>query len=123
MSIYCIRVISHLYDSELKSSNTSLEDCSSSIFGFSFPDEDSLITYDGPFSTLEVLEVRIPPSFMSSPESNLIDDDLDSPDSTFEMIKSLIESVLGGDDYEDDYYDFDKDNTSMAELVQHGMSA
>ncbi|KAL5070502.1 hypothetical protein RYX36_021389 [Vicia faba] len=107
-------------DSELKSSNTSLEDCSSSIFGFSFPDDDSLITYDGPFSTLEV---RIPPSFMSSPESNLIDDDLDSPDSTFEMIKSLIETVLGGDDYEDDYYDFDKDNSSMAELVQHGMSA
>ncbi|CAI8605034.1 unnamed protein product [Vicia faba] len=73
-------------DSELKSSNTSLEDCSRSFSGFSFPDEDSL-THDGPFSTLEVLEVRIPPridSFMSSPESNLIEDDLDSPDSTFE---------------------------------------
>ncbi|XP_058754381.1 uncharacterized protein LOC131627556 [Vicia villosa] len=112
-------------DSELKSSNTSFEDCSSSISGFSFPDEDSLVTYDGPFSTLEV---EIPPSidsFMSSPESNLTEDDLDSPDSTFEMIKSLIESVLDGDDddYDDDYYNFDKDNSSMddimSELVQH----
>ncbi|CAK8572053.1 unnamed protein product [Lathyrus sativus] len=45
-------------DSELKSSNTSLEDCSSSSCGFTFLDEDNLITYDGPFSTLEV---TIPP--------------------------------------------------------------
>ncbi|KAL5069818.1 hypothetical protein RYX36_020705 [Vicia faba] len=114
------------HDSELKSSNTSFEDWSSSISGFSFPDEDSLITYDGPFSTLEA---EIPPSidsFMSSPESNLTEDDLDSQDSTFEMIKSLIESVLNGDDddYDDDYYNFDKDSScmddTMAELVQHG---
>ncbi|XP_058782138.1 uncharacterized protein LOC131656431 [Vicia villosa] len=112
-------------DSEFKSANTSLEDCSSSISGFSFPDEDSLVTYDEPFWTLEV---KIPPrndSFMSSPESKLIEDDLDSPDSTFEMIKSLVESVLDGDDdYDDDYYSFDKDSSSMddimEELVQHG---
>ena len=56
---------------------------------------------------------EIPPStdsFMSSPESNLIEDDLDSPqDSTFEMIKNLIEFVLGGDDdYDDNYYSSDK---------------
>ncbi|KAL5071406.1 hypothetical protein RYX36_022293 [Vicia faba] len=109
---------------ELKSSNTSFEDCSSSISGFNFPDEDSLITYDEPFWTLEV---EIPPSiFMSSPESNLIEDDLDSPpDSTFEMIKNLVEFVLDGDDdYDDNYYSSDKDNSSMddimAELVQHG---
>ncbi|KAL5076998.1 hypothetical protein RYX36_015982 [Vicia faba] len=56
---------------------------------------------------------EIPPStdsFMSSPESNLIEDDLDSPqDSTFEMIKNLIEFVLDGDDdYDDNYYSSDK---------------
>ncbi|KAI5400324.1 hypothetical protein KIW84_065275 [Lathyrus oleraceus] len=112
-------------DSEFKSSSTSFEDCSSSIYGFSFPDEDSLITYDGPFLNLEV---KIPPSidrFVYSPESNLIEDDLDSPDSTFEMIKSLVESVLDGDDdYDDDYYNFDYDKSCMddvmSELVQHG---
>ncbi|CAL5196386.1 unnamed protein product [Lathyrus oleraceus] len=111
-------------DSEFKSSNTSFEDSSSSISGFTFPDEDSLITYDGPFSNLEV---KIPPSidsFMSSPENNLIEDDLDSP--TFDMIKNLVESVLDGDDadYDDDYYNFDNDNSCMdgimVELVQHG---
>ncbi|CAK8573433.1 unnamed protein product [Lathyrus sativus] len=112
-------------DSELKSSNTSLEDCSSSRYGFTFPDEDSLITYDGPFSTLEVKILPRIDSFVSSPESNLNEDDLDSQDSTFVMIKSLIESVLDGDDdYDDDYYNCDYDNSSMddimAELVQQG---
>ncbi|CAI8585348.1 unnamed protein product [Vicia faba] len=120
-----IHVVQIQQNLELKSSNTSFENCSSSIFGFNFPDEDSLITYDKPFWTLEV---EIPPSidsFMSSPESNLIEDDLDSPpDSTFEMIKNLVEFVLDGDDDYDNYYSFDKDNSStddvMVELVQHG---
>ncbi|XP_058742101.1 uncharacterized protein LOC131614546 [Vicia villosa] len=43
-------------DSELQSSNIILEDCPSSISGFSFPDEHSLITYDEPQVGIDMLE-------------------------------------------------------------------
>jgi len=101
--------------------NTSLEDCSTSIPGLNLPDEDSLIAYDGPFLTME------------APESNLdIEDDLDSSDSTYNMIKkNLVESVLDSDDdddhddnddeFDDDYHNFLIINGEIiAQLVQHG---
>ncbi|WJX14468.1 hypothetical protein P8452_04728 [Trifolium repens] len=121
---------------ELKSSNMSLEDRSSCIPGLILPDEDSLITYDGPIWSCEVETHDVIDSLISAPdESNPIEDDfdldLDSDDPTFVMIKSLVESVLDGDD--DDYdsdsdsgfnSDFEYDDSLMddimAKLVQHG---
>jgi hypothetical protein len=121
---------------ELKSSNMSLEDRSTCIPGLILPDEDSLITYDGPIWSCEVETHDVIDSLMSAPdESNPIEDDfdldLDSDDPTFVMIKSLVESVLDGDD--DDYdsdsdsgfnSDFEYDDSLMddimAKLVQHG---
>lgn len=100
--------------------NTSLEDCSTFIPGLNLPDEDSLIVYDGPFLTID------------APESNLdIEDDLDSSDSTCDMIKkNVVEYVLDNDDddhddnddeFDDDYHNFLINNDGiMVLLVQHG---
>jgi hypothetical protein len=111
-------------ESELKSSNVSLEDCSTIIPGLCLPDEDSLIAYDGPFLNHE-MEIPLGiDSFMSAPESNLTeDDDLDSQSSTFDMILNLVEFVL--DDSDDDYdSNFECDDSLMdrirAVLMQHG---
>ena len=111
-------------ESELKSSNVSLEDCSTVIPGLCLPDEDSLIAYDGPFLNHE-MEIPLGiDSFMSAPESNLTeDDDLDSQSSTFDMILNLVEFVL--DDSDDDYdSNFECDDSLMdhikAVLMQHG---
>ncbi|RHN81757.1 hypothetical protein MtrunA17_Chr1g0202591 [Medicago truncatula] len=111
-------------ESELKSSNVRIEDCSTVIPGLCLPDEDSLIAYDGPFLNHE-MEISLGiDSFMSAPESNLTeDDDLDSQSSTFDMIMNLVEFVL--DDSDDDYdSNFECDDSLMdrirAVLVQHG---
>ncbi|XP_045808897.1 uncharacterized protein LOC123903068 [Trifolium pratense] len=122
---------------ELKSSNMSLEDSSTCIPGLILPDEDSLITYDGPpILAPEVESPDVIDSLISAPdESNQTEDDfdwdLDSDDPTFAMIKKLAESVLDGDDddYDDGYYDSDSSDFEyddslmddiMVKLVQHG---
>ncbi|GAU32351.1 hypothetical protein TSUD_43930, partial [Trifolium subterraneum] len=62
--------------SELKSSNISLEDCSTCIPGLILPDEDSLITYDGPIWSCEAEIPDVIDSLMSTPdESNQSEDD------------------------------------------------
>lgn len=91
--------------------NTSLEDCSTSIPGLNLPDEESLIVYDAPESNID------------------IEDDLDSSDSTYDMIKkNVVEYVLNNDDDDDhddndDEFDDDDDYHNfliMVLLVQHG---
>lgn len=100
--------------------NTSLEDCSTSIPGLNLPDEESLIAYDRLFLPID------------AHESNLdIEDDLDSSDSTYDTIKkNVVEYVLDNDDDHDDNDDeFDDDDYLnflinndgiMVLLVQHG---
>nr|XP_027187262.1 uncharacterized protein LOC101511763 isoform X2 [Cicer arietinum]XP_027189249.1 uncharacterized protein LOC101511646 isoform X2 [Cicer arietinum]XP_027189252.1 uncharacterized protein LOC101511319 isoform X2 [Cicer arietinum] len=88
-------------ESELNSSNSSFDGNLTSS-DIRLPDEDSLITYDGPFSGLKV---EIPPginSLLPAPESNLTEDELDSPGSVYDRIVKLVESVLEDDEDADD---------------------
>lgn len=83
---------------ELNSSCNSLDGESNSSSEICWPDEDSLIAFDGSFLMPEVGNSAVGDNFMSNPETSPNKADGFSPRSPHEMIEKLVESILNDDD-------------------------
>lgn len=82
------------HELELNSYSKSLDGESNSCFELCLPDEESLISFDGPFLMLDVQNSGVVDNSLSSPERNAIEADVFSPSSPGDMVEKLVESIL-----------------------------